>query len=129
MLYSILMELGSAILALVIAWEVVEILVTIKWKPVRGETYEWYFCKFDDDDYWHKVSKEHHATFANAFMLLNILQPRQYAIYEGAEDTGEGWYLGRLSTKYGIVFEKKGDLSKAIGKLYEFGETINNKAS
>lgn len=129
MLYSILMEIVSVTLALVIAWETVKILVTIKWKPARGETYEWYFCKLDDDGYWYEVSKEHHTRFATAFMVLNILQTRQYAVYDGAEDTGEGWYLGRLSTKYGIVFERKGDLDKAMVKLYEFGETINDKAS
>lgn len=129
MLYSILMEIVSVTLALVIAWETVKILVTIKWKPARGETYEWCFCKLDDDGYWYEVSKEHHTRFATAFMVLNILQTRQYAVYDGAEDTGEGWYLGRLSTKYGIVFERKGDLDKAMVKLYEFGETINDKAS
>ena len=128
MLYSILMELVSATLALAIAWEAVKILVTIKWKPVRGETYKWHFCKLDDDDYWYEVSKEHHARFATAFMLLNILQPRQYAVYKGTEDTGEGWYLGGLSTKYGIVFERKGDLDKAMSTLYNFSETIKSKA-
>lgn len=129
MLYSILIELVSVTLALAIAWEAVKILVTIKWKPVRGETYEWCFCKLDDDDYWYEVSKGHHARFATAFMLLNILQPKQYAIYDGAEDTGKGWYLGRLSMKYGIVFERKGDLDKAMSTLYEFRDTIKSKAS
>ena len=129
MLYSILMEIVSVTSALAIAWEAAKILVTIKWKPVRGETYEWYFCKLDDDGYWYEVSKEHHTRFATAFMLLNILQPKQYVIYDGTEDTGEGWYLGEISMKHGIVFERKGDLDKAMNTLYEFGETIKSKAS
>ena len=129
MLYSILMGIVSVTAGVVLGWEASKILVTIKWKPVRGETYEWYFCKLDDDDYWYEVSKEHHARFATAFMLLNMLQPKKYVIYDGAEDTGEGWYLGRLSRKYGFVFERKEDLDKAMNTLYDFSDTIESKAS
>ena len=116
MWYSILWEIMSTALAMVIAWYVVELVVHLRYKPEKGSRYRMTICEIDDDgsEDLFEVSKARYVRFETAFMLLSLGGPDWEMDSWGSHTGYDTLAVSKITTRHLIAIQKTGDLARAL---------------